>query len=357
MVEQRVVLITGVSGFWGSRLAQRLLEEPELRVIGLDAEAPQQEIDGLDFVRADIRNPLLPDLLRSEEIDSLCHLAFQEAARHSEAAFDYNVMGTMKVIAAAAASGVRQVVLRSSTLVYGAHPDNSAFLRESSELRGSRRDAMTRYQLEIESFLNGFRRQAPEIDLAVLRFAHVVGPEVSTPMSRYLKQPLPPVLLGFDPMLQVIHEDDAVEALAQAVIGGSDGCINVAADPPLPLLRILGLASKMPLPLPHPLAYRSRFRALCPIEANLLRFRCVADLTTMRDELEFTPQYSSDQAIESVAVHRRINQYKPGTEAADHEEERLRATIERRRKNRARMSSAAEQIGAPIQAERKGDHG
>jgi UDP-glucose 4-epimerase len=357
MPERRVVLITGVSGFWGSRVAQRLLEEAEIHVIGLDAEAPQQESEGLDFVRADVRNRLLADLLRSEEVDTVCHLAFQEAARHSEAAFDYNVMGTMKVIAAAAASGVRRVVLRSSTLVYGAHPDNSAFLKENSELRGSRRDATTRYQLEIESFLNGFRRQAPEIDLAVLRLAHVVGPEVSTPMSRYLHRPLPPVLIGFDPMLQVIHEDDAVEALAQAVIGGSDGCINVAADPPLPLLRILGLASKLPLPVPHPLAYRSRFRVLFPIEPDLLRFRCVADLTTMRDELEFTPQYSSDQAIESMAVHRRINQYKPGTETADYEEERLRATIERRRQNRERMTPAANQTGAPFQAEREGDHG
>lgn len=107
MAEQRIVLVTGVAGIWGSRVAQRLLGEPALHVIGLDAEAPEEEIDGLDFIRADMRNPLLADLLRSEGVDTVCHLAFQEKLRPSEAAFDYNVMGTMKVIGVAAESGVR----------------------------------------------------------------------------------------------------------------------------------------------------------------------------------------------------------------------------------------------------------
>lgn len=345
MVKQRIVLVTGVAGYWGSRVAQRLLDEPGLHVIGLDAEAPVDELDGLDFVRADIRNPLLADLLRSEEVDTVCHLGFQEKVRHSEAAFDYNVMGTMKVIGAAAESGVRQLVWKSSTLVYGAKPDNPGFLKEDAELRGSRRNAITRYRLEIESFLNGYRRQAPEMDLAVLRFAHIVGPDAASSLSRYLQLPLAPVLLGFDPMLQVIHEDDAVEALAQAVLTGANGSINVAAEPPLPLLRILGLAGKLPLPVLHPLAYRSRLRSFYPIEPDYLRYRCVADLTAMQEALGFTPQYSSDEAIEAMAEHRRIKQYQPGTDAAEYEEERLRATIERRREEQARSAAATEREG------------
>lgn len=349
MAEQRIVLVTGVAGIWGSRVAQRLLGEPALHVIGLDAEAPEEEIDGLDFIRADMRNPLLADLLRSEGVDTVCHLAFQEKLRPSEAAFDYNVMGTMKVIGAAAESGVRQLVWKSSTLVYGAHRDNPGFLKEDAELRGSRRNATTRYRLEIESFLNGYRRQAPEMDLAVLRFAHVVGPETASSFSRYLQPPVAPILLGFDPMLQVIHEDDVVEALAQAVLNNVSGTINVAAEPPLPLLRILGLAGKLPIPIPHPLFYRSYFRTICPTEPDYLRYRCVADLTAMQELLGFTPRYSSDEAIEAMAEQRRIKHYRPGTDAAAHEEERLRATIERRREARAKSTAAA--------ADRDGSHG
>lgn len=356
MEEQRVVLVTGVSGYWGGRLARRLLDEPGLHVIGLDAEAPEEEIDGLDFIQADVRNPLLADLLRSESVDALCHMAFLETDRKSEAAFDFNVMGTMKVLGAAAESGVRQVVWRSSTMVYGAHPDNSAFLKENVRQRGDRSRATNHYLLEIESFLNGFRRQAPELALAILRFANVTGPGAPTPMNRYLRQPAAPMLLGFDPLMQVLHEDDAVEALAHALLTSADGAFNIAADPPMPLLRILALAGRLPLPVPHPLAYRTRMRRLSPFAPGYLRYRWVADVTAMRDELGFTPQYSAVEAIEALATHQRMERYRPGSEAAAYDEERLRATIERRRKQRASQDASNGQEAVAAQAEKEADH-
>ena len=58
MTEKRVVLVTGVASHWGARVATQLMAEPDLRVIGLDTEPPQQDIKGLDFIQADIRNPL-----------------------------------------------------------------------------------------------------------------------------------------------------------------------------------------------------------------------------------------------------------------------------------------------------------
>lgn len=356
MDEQRVVLITGVSSIWGGRLALRLLAEPGFHIIGLDAEPPEEEIDGLDFVQADVRNPLLGDLLRSEGISVLCHLAFLETARQSEAAFDYNVMGTMKVMGAAAESDVRQVIWPSSTAVYGAHPDNSAFLKEDASLRGSRSRAANHHRLEIESFLNGFRRQAPEMALAILRFANVVGPASSTPMNHYLRQPVAPMLLGFDPLMQLLHEDDAIEALAHAVITGADGIFNIAADPPMPLLRILALAGKLPVPVPHPLAYRSRMRRLSPFSPSYLRYRWVVDVTAMREQLGFEPQYSAVEAVEAVATYQRIARYRPGSEAAAYDEERLRATIERRRKLRASQAAGNGQGAVSEQAEKEADH-
>lgn len=356
MDEQRVVLITGVSGTWGGRLAQRLLAEPGFHVIGLDAEPPEDEIEGLDFVQADVRNPLLAELLRSEGVTILAHMAFLETARHSEGAFDFNVMGTMKAVGAAAESGVRQVVWPSSTMVYGAHPDNSAFLKENTTLRGSRSRAANRYRLEIESFLNGFRRQAPEMALAVLRFANVVGPTASSPMNQYLRQPVAPILLGFDPMMQLIHEEDVVEALAHAMLTGADGVFNVAADPPMPLTRILALAGKLPLPVPHPLAYRTRLRRLSPFSPSYLRYRWIADVTAMREKLGFEPQYGAVEAVEAVATSQRIARYRPGSEAAAYDEERLRATIERRRKQRASQTGSNGQAAISEQAEREADH-
>lgn len=345
MRDKRVMLVTGVAGYWGASVARRLLEDGEFHLIGVDVEAPQPPIEGLDYVQADIRNPLLADLLRGEEVDTVCHLAFVQSQGRSEAAFDYNVMGTMKVVGAAAAAGVRSLVLKSSTMVYGAHPDNSAFIDEDAPLRGSRRFGYNRDRLEIEAFVNGFRRQAPEVKVAVLRFAPIVGPTSPSPFNRYLRTKAPPILLGFDPMMQVVHEDDVVAALAQAIGSNYAGVCNVAADGPFPLLRILALAGRTPFPLPHPLLYQgrrwlgaNRFQRLCPLPPDYLRYRWTVDVTEMRDGLGFEPQIYADEAVENLGTHLRMKHYEARRKDIAYDEDRLRSIIERRRRTRATAS-------------------
>jgi len=343
MDDINVILVTGVASYWGGRVARRLLNGPDLHVIGLDVKRPEDvTVEGLDYVQADVRNPLLPDLLNAEGVDVVCHLAFVEGVRRSEARFDANVMGAMKLIGACAESPVRRIVIKSSTMVYGAHADNSAFLTEDTPLNGGRRYGYNRYRLEIESFINGFRRQAPDLETTVLRFANIVGPTADTPFNRYLQKPIAPMLLGFDPMLQVIHEDDAVEALAYATLGQASGAFNVAADSPMPLLRILALAGRIPLPIAHPLAYQavrllgsSRLDKLLPFEPDYLRYRWVADTEQMRDELGFFPEVAGDEAVETVATHLRLERYRPTAEDLAYDEERLRETIARRRQSAA----------------------
>ena len=359
MTDKQKVLVTGVAGYWGERVARRLLQEGNVHVLGLDVEPPEEEIKGLDFVQADVRNPLLAELLREEQVDTVCHLSFVNTFRRSEAIFNFNVMGTMKLVGASAECGVRRVVLKSSTMVYGAHPDNDAFLTEESRLRGSRRYGYNRYRLEIESFVNGFRRQAPELEITLLRFANILGPTADTPMNSYLRSPVVPMLLGFDPMLQVIHEDDAVEALIHAVFAEQAGVFNVAADPPLPLLRIMGLAGKLPLPLLHPLAYRgvnllgnTGLRRFAPFEPDYLRYRWVGDVSRMREEFGFLPQMMGDEAVESLGVHLRMKQYqKPRAEDVAYDEDRLRTTIERRRQERAGQDGRGSRLHAQEETE------
>ena len=81
MTHPRTVLVTGVAGYWGTHVAARLASQPQLHVIGLDQTGPQEAIKGLDFIQADVRNPLLAELIRDEKVDALCHLAFTESDR------------------------------------------------------------------------------------------------------------------------------------------------------------------------------------------------------------------------------------------------------------------------------------
>jgi UDP-glucose 4-epimerase len=149
-------------------------------------------------------------------------------------------------------------------------------------------------------------------------------------MNRFLRGRFITTLLGFDPLMQVIHEDDVVEALAYATLNRVAGVFNVAAEGVLPLTRLLGLTKTAPLPLLHPLAYWGASNVkepaeFLPIEPDYLRYRWVADLTKMREELGFYPQKMADEAVRSLQ-----EETQPAGAADD---SRLREAIEARRES------------------------
>jgi UDP-glucose 4-epimerase len=354
-----IILITGVAGFWGAQLAKRLIElserraangregVPAIHIIGLDVEAPNPPIQDLDFIQADIRNPLLVDLLKAEQVKTVCHLVFMDSAKPTEASFDINVVGTMKVLSACGQAGVRKVVLKSSTAVYGACQTNPAFLTEQHPLHGSRAYGYTRDMVEIEAFCNGFQRQVPEMILTILRFPSIVGLNVDTPMTRFLRQSWTPVLLGFDPLMQVIHEWDVIEALVHAILKDVPGVFNVAAEGVLPLMRLMSLAGKIPIPIFHPFAYWGastlgatglRITQYVPIELDYIRYPWVADLAGMRERFGFTPHYTAEEALREFAGKQRLRKYMPESVTLAYDEERLQDTIERRRRMRSQQS-------------------
>jgi UDP-glucose 4-epimerase len=355
MSNKQVILVTGVASYWGAQVASRLISaasaDTGYHVIGLDSEPPGDSLKGLDFIQADIRNPLFVDLLKSEKVHTVCHLVFAESLRPSEAAFDVNVMGTMKVLGACAEAGVRKVVLKSSMTIYGAIPGNSSFITEQQPPQTGSTYGTTRNLIEIEAFCNGFRRQVPEMILTILRFSGIIGPKADTPMTRFLKQPMAPVLLGFDPLMQVIHENDVVEALVYAIHNDVPGVFNVAAEGNLPLSRLVALASKVPIPVFHLFAYwGSDLMSMAgvsagrhwPIEIDYLRYPWVGDLTKMREDLGFVPSYTAEEALREFAGEQRLRRYMPESAAMAYDEERLRDTIERRNRSREIGSSPEE---------------
>ena len=351
MTQHRVVLIDGVSGYWGGRVAERLLTEPDLHIVGLDVELPQQG-SGLDFIQADIRNPLLVELLKEEKVETYVHLAFQESDRPSESAFEYNVMGTMKVFSACAEAGVKRIILKSSTLVYGAQPSNSAFLREDHPLNAKRNFGTVRDLVEIESFCGAFRGQWPDVKLTILRFPHIIGPTVETPMTRFLRDDRAPMLMGFDPVTQLIHETDVVNAIAHAVIFDVPGTYNVAASGAMPLYKLTGLAGKLPLPVLHPVAYLGESflgPQFTSIDFDYFRYPCVGDLQRMREELEFQPAYTAEEAVREFAAQRTEKAAAPGLTPQEAEEEQLRAIIERRKTIRSQAAA-----GSPVRHQPRG---
>lgn len=351
----RTILITGVSGQWGRRVARRLLCQPGLRVLGLDQRPPEDPEAGLDFIKADTRNPLLTDLLRVEQVDCVVHLAFRERQQRTEEDFESNVMGAMYLVGACADAGVQQVVIKSTTAVYGALPDNPMYVPETWPRKARSDYAWVRDALEIERFVEEFGAEYPDLRIAVLRFANIVDPDAVTPFTRLLSLPVMPTLLGFDPLLQLVDGEDVVAALTHAALTGYSGPVNVAAEGVVPLCKIAGMVGRPELPLCHLGVYWGqdlaaalhvgrRLLAWFPLEPDYLRFPWTADVTRMAQELDFAPVYSATAALQRYAAARRTQPFRRSPEMERFAGDHLQRVI-RERQGRATAGQGATSPG------------
>lgn len=323
-MERRTVLITGVAGRWGRRLARQLVKFPIVRVIGLDVRPPERPIEGVEYIEADLRNPLLVELLRQEKVEGILHMVFASGLNKdgdtitSEESFQTNVMGTLELLAAANAAGVKQVVLKSTTMIYGARVDNPLYLSEDAPLRGTEGMPQLRQRYEIEKFVADFRRNH-DLKIAVLRFPGIIGASGASSLMRYLGQPAPPVLFGFDPLMQVVHEADVIGSILHAMAAEANGVFNIAADGVMPLSQLLRRVGRVGVPIFHPLAYGLRrlpgvrsarlANQVMPFDLDYIRYTWVADTTKMHAELGYEPRHTAEEAVEAFRATLRLKNY------------------------------------------------
>jgi UDP-glucose 4-epimerase len=251
------VLVTGLSTYWGGRLAQALegFEQVEA-IVGVDSREPNRELERTEFVKVSNQHSLLRRIVRAVEIDTVidARLVVNSLMTSPRLAHENNVIGTMNILAACsgADSPVRKFVFKSSAHYYGSEQDDPAFFTEEMRRPHPPRTALERDIVEAEAAVADFAAKNPEVSTTVLRCANVLGPDVDTPFTRMLSLPLVPMVLGFDPRLQFTHEDDIVHALEHAVFQEVPSVYNVAADGVLALSEVIGLLGKRPAPVLPP---------------------------------------------------------------------------------------------------------
>ncbi|MBM3674450.1 MAG: NAD-dependent epimerase/dehydratase family protein [Actinobacteria bacterium] len=249
------VLVTGLGTFWGSRLAQWLetLDDVDV-IVGLDTAEPRLPLERTEFVKADSNYSILDRIVRATQVDTILHthLVVDSTELSGRALHEINVIGTMNLLAAAGAAGssVRKVIVKSSTLVYGANYQDPYFFRESMPRTRAPRTRVERSLLAAASFLRDFAIDNPHVTVTKLRFGNVLGDDISTPLSKALRLPIVPEILGFDPRLQFVHEDDVTGALGYATIHDVPGVYNVAGDGTLPWSEVCAIVGKRRVALP-----------------------------------------------------------------------------------------------------------
>jgi UDP-glucose 4-epimerase len=323
----RRVLITGVAGFWGTELARCLERSPEVDYIaGLDVRPPTADLARTEFIRADIRNPLISKLLPQTAVDTVVHcdvLLVPEPGKASEQLHDINVIGSLQLLGACEKTDtLRTIVVRGSAAIYGAEPNAPEFFTEDMARRFPFRTRFQRDIGELESYFENFSRRFDHVSVTTLRYQPTLGTAIDSPLTRYLQPPVVPTQLGYDPLLQFVHAEDAVGALEAAVMRPVRGPVNVAGAGSVSLSRLLRLAGKLPLPVPAPffsaalgLGGRFGLGRLPPEAVPWLRNGLTIDATRLEEEVGFRPR-STPEAVEDFVEELHGRRVLPDLRAA-----------------------------------------
>ena len=317
-----VIAITGLGSYLGRALVDRLLaRSPSLRIVGLDHRRPFRLDPRVRFHNLDLTEPtadsLVAEVLTHERVEAVVHTAFRsEPTADLDTDHELETIGSLHVMNACEAAKVGRLVVASSTMLYGPRPDNPNFLTEQHALRGHPGSHTVANRIQVESLLAGWRDRHPDTEVTVLRNCWIFGPSHWDHVTRYFSFPVVPKLMGYDPLMQFIHEDDCLHAFEMATLDQHPGVFNVVGRGVLPLSTILRTAGKRILSLPSPILYRiayysSRGQLGDPPEGfyDYLRYLWVADGQRGWDAFG-EPVYTTREAWMSFVSTRRMRRYR-----------------------------------------------
>jgi UDP-glucose 4-epimerase len=307
----RRIAVTGASGDFGKLLLPRLERDPTVEsILVLDVAKPEGA--KVDFHRVDLTRhdaeAELTEALSERPVDALYHLAFVFGpVRNGSLAHELEVIGSMSVLTAVGRAKLPRLIVPSLTAVYGAHGQHPALVREEAPLRGCRNSRFVTDKVEVEGQVRAFRERHPDTCVLVLRFAPLLGPTVDNPTTRLLRRSVVPTLLGFDPLWQAVHEEDAGRALHLALDADTAGAFNIVGRGVLSLSGLIRQAGARPLPLPAPL-FRATLHALDTVGAarlpvallDYMHYSWVADGARAEEALGFRAHHHTRDAAAAL---------------------------------------------------------
>ena len=313
---KEAILITGIGGRLGRLLVRRLHRHEQ--IIGIDTRPFEDAPKDVITYHLDLRRRQAEDIFRRHRIKAVIHLGLLRSRRKDSAIrHSVNVVGTQMLLSYCERYHIPKAVILSSADVYGPRPGNPQFLTEDTPLLGSESFYALRDLVSVDMVAQSFFWKHPEVETVILRPVHIVG-RIENSASNYLRQSLVPTLMGFDPMVQLIHEEDLIQAIHRSLVPGIRGVFNLAGPGTAPLRQVLKVAGKRALPVPGimmkaglRLAWRMRLSSYTPPEMERLRYISTVDDSLARDVLRFDPKYSLEDTLEYL---RELQLASPGNE-------------------------------------------
>ncbi len=306
------IVVTGIAGRLGRLVLKRLHRTGRCELVGLDRRDIPDLPKDIQHLKIDLRSRRAREVFRQGKVSALVHLGLMHNPRNTEH-HSWNVIGTARLLEAAFEHEVPKVVVMSSADVYGPRSDNHQFLSEDAPLMGGMAFPEMRDLIEVDMQATSFfwRSRASEIETVILRPVHILGGVRNAP-SNYLRLERIPVLVGYDPMVQVVHERDVAEALILALKPGVHGLFNITGPTEVPLSVVLQETGKPLLPVPYSL-FKPAMKLLWKLhlssfpvpELSHLRFVGMVDGSRAREVLGFRPRHNLRETVRAVSVDPR----------------------------------------------------
>jgi UDP-glucose 4-epimerase len=302
------VVVTGICGRLGRDLS-RLLHR-ERKVIGVDRRAFIDPPGDVEHHQMDIRSSRAREIFR-HDVSAVVHLGVMHDPHESSIEHhDFNVVGLQKVLEYVDTYKIPKLVLLSSANVYGPRPDNPQLIREDAPLLGAGPFSDIRDLVELDMLVSAFFWRAPSTETVILRPAHILGTVRNAP-SNYLRLDVVPTLLGFDPMMQVVHQRDVLRAIERALTPGVRGIFNIGGPEPLALSKAIAILGRRGMAVPHSLAkaavknlFRFRLTSFPAPELDFIRYVCMVDDSKARSELSYAPEHGLEATLKAVDEER-----------------------------------------------------
>lgn len=291
-MSEGAVLVTGIVGRLGKTVCRLLHRDGP--VIGIDRRDFPERPRDVVFHQIDIRRKKMRDVFRAGNIRAVVHLGIMHDPRVSPAEHHaWNVVAFGKLLEYMEQYRVPKLVVLSSANVYGPQPDNPQFLSENAPLLGSARFHEIRDLIEVDMLAQSFFWRNAACETVILRPAHILGTVRNAP-SNYLRLDVVPTLMGFDPMVQVIHQDDVARAIQRALTPGKRGIFNLAGPPPVALSRLIRAVGRQSISIPSTIAsaalraaFRWRLSSFPSPELDHIKYVCMVDDRRAREQLDF----------------------------------------------------------------------
>ena len=311
------ICITGISGYLGKRLSETLGQKKEVKtILGIDIVEPGEEIENVAFVKCDVRDKKIYNLLKKYEIDVMVHLAFIVKPIHDmKKMHDIDFNGTKNILEASKDTGIKKIIVTSSTLAYGAHYNNPNQIRESDPLRGNVSYPYGYNKALVDDMVYEFGKINGGMTITVLRPCTVFGPHVNNYVSRMIFKPFTAGIMGVDPEVQFVHEDDFVRACLLAIEKDKGGAFNICGDGIVSSREIASLIGTRVIPVPAFILYplvEILWRLHVPgIEVNrgyldYVRYPFIADNSKAKEVLGFFPEYNSLETLEETVKNLKL---------------------------------------------------